>query len=347
MRFSLTIALSLVATTASAQGCPSRPVVCPASSSGDPVVLYAAVAEADAAVQSEWTAQRSRRQRGQRGPRRLSAAEARFLQAGERFTCAAPQHRHATTIRYRVARVYYQADHFAEAAPRFREIAMREPTSELAEYAANLYLDSLDQLGRRDHACVLELQRMVAPLHRIYCARAADRDRHPDLCGVLQQLECNALRDEAEERASRDDHVGAAGAYLTIARGQQCDRLDEALFNAGRAYELASLHVRASRVYGALVSNFSDSPLTRPAMFQLAVLLRAAVDPEQAADMFMRFAERYPRERSENCPSADAICPDTRHALRRAMAIYRQLGADERARAASARLRNLEREATR
>ena len=51
-------------------------------------------------------------------------------------------------IKYRKARIYYEYNHCEEALPPFQEIVEKYPNDELAEFSANIYLDSLKILGR-------------------------------------------------------------------------------------------------------------------------------------------------------------------------------------------------------
>src|SRR5690606_11997817 len=84
-------------------------------------------------------------------------------------------------IKYRRARIFYEANQHEAAAVLFRDIAFEHRDSEYAEYAANLYLDSLSILGTRraepNTACVYELERNVQPMHQAFCAKSSDRDR--------------------------------------------------------------------------------------------------------------------------------------------------------------------------
>ena len=52
------------------------------------------------------------------------------------------------TIKYRKARIYYEYNHFEEAAKLFEDIVNKHPKHELAVYSANLLLDSLNAQGK-------------------------------------------------------------------------------------------------------------------------------------------------------------------------------------------------------
>ena len=67
--------------------------------------------------------------------------------AFQRFICFVPDSDELPTVKYRRARIYYETNHFEEAALIFRDLAMNHRDSDVAEYAANLYLDCLNILG--------------------------------------------------------------------------------------------------------------------------------------------------------------------------------------------------------
>ena len=52
------------------------------------------------------------------------------------------------TIKYRKARIYYEYNHFDEAAKLFEDIVDKHPKHELPIYSANLLLDSLNAQGK-------------------------------------------------------------------------------------------------------------------------------------------------------------------------------------------------------
>src|SRR5690606_18241201 len=133
----------------------------------------------------------------------------------------------------------------------FRDIAWNHRDSELAEYAANLYLDSLNILGTQwqRSQCINDIRDSIEPLAGFYCSNQAQRDAHPDLCRVLDQLRCDTLRLQAEAAQRERRYTDAAQTYVRIAREhRECGRLDEVLYNAAINYEAARLLGRAIRV---------------------------------------------------------------------------------------------------
>ncbi|MCX7807085.1 MAG: tetratricopeptide repeat protein, partial [Deltaproteobacteria bacterium] len=128
------------------------------------------------AEQQESTQQQSEAQR--LAPKEFSPSEAGMLSAFQRFVCFVNQSEELPVVKYRRARIYYETNHFEEAALIFRDIAYSHPQHELAEFAANLYLDSLNAIYRREgrSGCVSEIESNIEPLSNLYCNTPANRD---------------------------------------------------------------------------------------------------------------------------------------------------------------------------
>jgi TolA-binding protein len=97
-------------------------------------------------------------------PQALSAGDRRLLGAFELYLAHVPSSPELPAIKYRRARLLYDRDHLAEAAPLFWQLALQHPDSELAIYAGNLHLDSLNALKRRDEVCASARALVQGPL---------------------------------------------------------------------------------------------------------------------------------------------------------------------------------------
>ncbi|MCB9591314.1 MAG: tetratricopeptide repeat protein [Sandaracinaceae bacterium] len=270
-------------------------------------------------------------------PRELTATESGMLAAFQRFVCFVSDSDELPTIKYRRARIYYESNRYEEAAVLFRDIAINHPTDELAEYAANLYLDSLNVMGTQWQRtqCINDIRDNIEPLSTAYCANESARDAHPDLCGVLGQLRCDTLRLQAEaaqrERRFRD----AATIYVTIAREhRECGRLDEVLYNAALNYEAARLLGRAIRVRTILIQNFPSSELARRAIYLVGANYHALAIYNQAAEWYERFAREYPGEDGSSCTEEQRTantCAIANEALQNAVFFRLGLGQEDQA----------------
>jgi len=114
---------------------------------------YAAVLARKNALAAEEAAAPPQRDRRDVTPRPLSPATVQLLDAMDRYVRVVPDDDRAPAVMYRRGRTLYEHNQFGEAAPVFLQVTERYPGHELAIYAANLYLDSLNALGRPRELC--------------------------------------------------------------------------------------------------------------------------------------------------------------------------------------------------
>lgn len=236
--------------------------------------------------------------------RDLTPVEQGMLGAFTRFVCYVSDSDELPTVKYRRARIYYESNHYEEAAVLFRDIALNHSTSELGEFAANLYLDSLNTIYARDQnsSCVNEISSNIEPLSSLYCNTQDARDTHADLCEVLANLRCGVLRLQAEGMQHDHNYREAAGLYVSIAREHaECGQRDQMLWNAAINYESARLLGRAIQVRQALINNFGTSELARRAIYLVGANYHALAIYSQAADWYERFAREYAGEDGSSC----------------------------------------------
>lgn len=270
-------------------------------------------------------------------PRALTEVETGMVQAFARYLCTVPESDERATVQYRLARVYYEARHFEEASVAFRAVALEHPESELGPIAANLHLDALNALYRREGraSCVTVLREDVEPLDHLYCATPEAADAHADLCPILVGLRCDVLRLEAEALARAGDHTHAAPRYVAIARDHvACGRRDEMLWNAAIEYEAAHLVGRAIQVRQALVEGFPASPLAHRAIYLLGASYHALAIYASAADWYERFAREHPEADESTCTDTEraaGTCAIAHLALENAVFFRVGLGDTERA----------------
>lgn len=241
--------------------------------------------------------------------RDFTPAETAMIQAFQRFRCYVSASDELPTIEYRLARIFYEAGHYEEAAALFRGVAFERSAHELGEFAANLYLDSLESLRLRDRrgSCAGEIAEDVEPLAALYCAEPVAQDAHAVLCPILGELRCGLLRLTAEGLQSERRHRDAAAAYVAIARDHpECGRRDEMLWNAAINYESARLLGRAIQVRQALIRGFPESDLARRAIYLVGANYHALAIYSSAADWYERFAREHPDSDAGSCTPEQA-----------------------------------------
>ncbi len=271
--------------------------------------------------------------------RELTQLESGMLRAFERYICFIPDSKDLATIKYRRARIYYEANRFEEAAALFRDVVDNHGNSELAVYAANLYLDSLNMLGvrepAREEACLGTLVASMDPLWSGFCEATQERSANAELCDIVEQLRCDVVRKRAESFQAKKEFKRAAATYVTLFRKyQSCGGLDEVLYNAAINFEAARLLGRAIQVRKVLIERFKDSPLAKKAVYLIGANFHAMAFYEEAAKYYEQFASRYPGEDGSKCTDkeiADNACPVAQDALKNAVFFRLGLAQEEEA----------------
>lgn len=298
-------------------------------------------------------AQQGGRRRGRRGeepaapvdeaarfaPREFTELERGMLNAFQRYVCFVPDSEELPTIKYRRARIYYEANHYEEAALIFKDIATNHRASDLSVYAANLYLDSLNVLGThrqpRRTACYDEIEQSIEPMFGSFCGTPENLEANSELCDVLQQLRCDILRKKAEAHQENREFPEAARIYVDIFRRyRECGRLDEVLWNAAINFEAARLVGRAIRVRTVLVERFAESEWAKRALFLLGANYHALAIYGKAAEYYEQFAARYPGELGASCTDAErtaGTCANASEALQNAVFFRLGLGEADKA----------------
>ncbi len=276
-------------------------------------------------------------------PREFSSQEQGMTNAFKRFICFVTDSEELPTVKYRLARIFYEANHYEEASVLFRDIAWNHRSTELAEYAANLYLDSLNVLGTNSvparPACFDTLETDVEALKGMYCDTQERREQYGDLCRVVGSLRCDIKRKKAEALQANRQFKDAARAYVDIYRQCQADaatneRLPEVLYNAAINYEAARLVGRAIKVRKLLVERHPTTELGKRALYLLGANYHALAIYSSAADYYEQFAKAFPGEDGSRCTDADraqGTCANAVEALQNAVFFRLGLGETEKA----------------
>ncbi len=112
--------------------------------------------------------------------------------------------------RLTVARVYFEANRFEEAGPILRDIALAGEVGLVGARAGQLYLECLNVLGSDTEpprqACFDEMSQQVAPMKVRHCASPAPAPEIAGLCTLLDKIQRDLDRLEAEELVKKADY---------------------------------------------------------------------------------------------------------------------------------------------
>jgi tetratricopeptide (TPR) repeat protein len=269
----------------------------------------------------------------------FSPLEEGMLRAYQRYICFVPDSEDLPQIKYRRARIFYETNHFEEASVIFKDIAFNHKDSELAVFAANLYLDSLNVVGTYSDparpGCYDDMNETIEPLFGLYCKTEDQKATNAELCTVLEQLRCDLLRKKAEGLQANEEYKKAAKVYVSIFRTfRECGKLDEVLYNASINFEAARLLGRAIKVRQVLIEKYPESEWSKRALFLIGSNFHALAIYDVAADFYEKFAIKYPSEDGASCTDAEkkaGTCAIAQDALQNAVFFRLGLGDEEKA----------------
>lgn len=268
--------------------------------------------------------------------RALTDEEEQMARTFRAFACAAPDHEELPIVLYRWARLYYEANQFEQASVLFGRVALQHARSDVSEYAANLYLDSLNVLAsRRGRAsCHTEIVRVQPELERAFCEDEEARAAHPDLCRVVDEVFCDGGARSAEALGRAGQHREAATRWVALARAPRCEpQRDIYLYNAGLQYEAARLLGRVVRVRVTLVEALPDSPFAARTIYLIGGTYHALAMYEEAATWYERYAREHGAREVECSPEDRSrdLCPDAAEGLQHAVLFRLGLGQRDQA----------------
>jgi tetratricopeptide (TPR) repeat protein len=273
-------------------------------------------------------------------PKELTADQQGMIAAFDRYLCiihpapndAAGQEQRVE-VEYARARTYFEAQHWEEAGVAFRDVAIHHADRDVGIYAAELYLESVNVLATHSTpprpACFDAIAADVPKFIELYCT--GDRlHKNIEQCATLTKVACDTQRFGAEKLVARADkgepnalaiYEQAAGLYMAIWRkyGEaplrqnqpvQCERMDEIVYNAARAYQAGRLMGKAIAARLMLVdpSNRMDkTALARRATYELGANYQALTVYDAASSWYERYAELKPLPEKADVALRDAV----------------------------------------
>ncbi|HEX7666311.1 MAG TPA: hypothetical protein VF407_17415 [Polyangiaceae bacterium] len=238
-------------------------------------------------------------------------------------------------VKYALARTYFEAQHWEEAAIGFREVAMTYPDNDAAVYAAQLYLESVNVMGAHGQpprtACFDDMATDVPKFLDLYCGTPDKQKKNEEQCTNLAKTQVDILRLKAQKLveiadknpgpSSAPQYEQAGNAYLDLFRkycetpiraGQQAqaERCDEIIYNAARAYQAARLIAKSITARKLLLDpalKMDKSELAKKATYEIGGNYQAIAVYDMAADWFEKFAKENPKAEHADTALSDAV----------------------------------------
>jgi hypothetical protein len=247
--------------------------------------------------------------------RELTEFENGILRSYKRYVCYVKDGQDLVNIKYRRARIYYEANRFAEAAVLFRDIAVNHPSSELAIFSANLHLDCLNALGDMIEEPIPQCYDELADVVDVFI----DTKKNPgqilmqdeEFASQINSLKVGVLRKKSESLNQRKRFKEAAEIYLTIYReykGIYDDRgMCEVLFNTAINMEAARLVMPAILVRKKMIERYPECEHSKKAVYYIGQNYHALQIFNTAASHYYQFAKKYPGEQEAPEALSNAI----------------------------------------
>ena len=236
--------------------------------------------------------------------RELTELEQGILRSYNRYICFVTKGEDLLNIKYRRARIYYEANHFEEAAVLFKDIAVNHSDSELAVFAANLYLDCLNALGsmlaQERPGCYDDLADAVDIFIDTAKTPGQNLMKDEEFASQIKSLKVGVLRKKAESLTARKRFKESAEIYLDIFRNYKGVYDDtgmcEVLFNTAINMEAARLVMPAIKVREKMIELYPQCEHSKKAAFFIGQNYHALQVFDLAAQNYYSFSEKYPGE---------------------------------------------------
>lgn len=220
-------------------------------------------------------------------PEPISKNKQLMVDAFDTYIKYVPDSPELPNIKYRKARIYYEANRFNDALPLFKDIADHHQNSDLAYYSTNLMFDCLIFQKKYD-----DLQAILDQ----YCPMYEDKDATvKSQCGLLKSQLGRKRIEQAEKEGRYKD---TAQLYMKQAADYPNDpKLDEIYYNAAINFERAKLLGSAIQAREILLKTKPDSTLAKKAIYQIGRNFQDVAAYDKAADYYEQFAEKFPGEK--------------------------------------------------
>jgi len=273
-------------------------------------------------------------------PKEMSEAQRSMVQSFNRYVCYihpdakdADGQKQLVEVKYARCRLYFEAQHWEEAAACFKGIAYDYPDNDSAVYAAQLYLESLNVLtfhGLPNRSmCIDDMITDVPKFLDLFCS-GDKAQKNEDTCTLLTKVQCDIQRLRAQRIVEEADKGGnnalelfekGGKAYFelwekygaTPLRNNQqptCEKLDEIVENAARAFQAGHLVASAIRARMVLLNpqfRFDKTELAKDAMYKIGGNWQAIAVYDQASDWYERYAKENPKRHDADKALSDAI----------------------------------------
>lgn len=223
-------------------------------------------------------------------------------------------------VKYARGRTYFEAQHWEEAAVAFRDVALNYADKDVGIYASQLYLESLNVLSSSLEparpTCYDDMKQDVPKFIDLYCKGGKEKE-NAEQCGILTRIQRDIERLSAEGLVKAADRGGkdaakqyeqAATSYLDMWKKYSesacenkqpaCERAEEILYNAAKAFQAARLIAKSIAVRKILIDpkyHLDQTELAKRSVYEIGGNYQAIAVYDEAANWFEKYATANPK----------------------------------------------------
>lgn len=227
------------------------------------------------------------------GKKKLEAMEIpeyqkKMIGAFDTYIKYVPDAPELVTIKYRKARIFYEYNHFDEAAKLFEDIVRKFPKHELAIYSANLLLDSLNAQGKTKEVVTWVDKFLEMP----------ELMKDPEFGKQMISLKSDTYDMEGHQYEKEKNFKECGRSMLAAAEAlPDHAKHAERLWNAGQCFQNAHLVGQALKARLALIQAHPKDPLAQKALFRVAAGYHQLAYYSKASEYYEDYAEKFPGEK--------------------------------------------------
>jgi TolA-binding protein len=232
------------------------------------------------------------------GPEALPDAYLSLVRASDVFVNLYPKDTLAAAVAYKAAEEFYVFNQFDEARCRFRDIITRWPRSPVAQFAANLTIETY--LATKDWAKVTAVSTQL-----LESAGGMPLDQGTK--DTLVKFQLAGIFKLAQEEMDAKHFDKSAKLYLELVkRNPQHEFADKALNNAAVCYENTRRFDSALKIYERIINEYPKSALADQAVFRVASDAEQSYDFDKAVDRYLLLVNKYPNSKNRAVALYDA-----------------------------------------
>jgi tetratricopeptide (TPR) repeat protein len=239
-------------------------------------------------VEKDREQEKNRAEKKKIEPMEIPEYQKKMIGAFDTYIKYVPDAPELVTIKYRKARIYYEYNHFDEAAKLFEDIVRKYPKHELSIYSANLLLDSLNAQGKTKEVVswvdkFLEMPELM---------------KDPEFGKQMISLKSDTYDMEGHQYEKEKNFKECGRSMLAAAEAlPDHAKHAERLWNAGQCFQNAHLVGQALKARLALIQAHPKDPLAQKALFRVAAGYHQLAYYSKASEYYEDYANKFPGEK--------------------------------------------------